>query len=223
MRAPRRRRPRGRRRAPAGLESGRRRGAETGAFACSASEDDAVEASGAVFCAGLWSDRLAVRAGGSPDPRVVPFRGGYLRLRHERRELVHGMIYPVPDPALPFLGVHLTPHVDGEVLLGPSALLVGARDAYRLTRVRFRDMIDTLTWPGSWRMGRRWWQTGLREIHTAASRRAFAAEAARYVPALRPGRPAARLRRGQGPGRRARRPADRRLRRLIHSPHRPPP
>ena len=187
------------------------------------SEDDAVEASGAVFCAGLWSDRLAVRAGGSPDPRVVPFRGGYLRLRHERRELVHGMIYPVPDAALPFLGVHLTPHVDGEVLLGPSALLVGARDAYRLTRVRFRDVIDTLTWPGSWRMGRRWWQTGLREIHTgrqpARVRRGGGALRARAAP----GRPAARLRRGQGPGRRARRPADRRLRRLIHSPHRPRP
>lgn len=149
-------------------------------------DGDAVEASAAVFCAGLWSDRLAVRAGASPDPRIVPFRGGYLRLRPERRELVRGLIYPVPDPALPFLGVHLTPHVGGEVLLGPSALLVGARDAYRLTRVRMRDVIDTLAWPGSWRMARRWWQTGLREIHLAASRRAFAAEAARYVPAVRP-------------------------------------
>lgn len=145
-------------------------------------EDDAVEATGAVFCAGLWSDRLAVRAGASPDPRIVPFRGGYLRLRPERRSLVRGLIYPVPDPALPFLGVHLTPHFDGEVLLGPSALLVGARDAYRLTRVRIRDVADTLAWPGSWRMAARWWQTGLREIHLAASRRAFAAEAARYVP-----------------------------------------
>jgi 2-hydroxyglutarate dehydrogenase len=149
------------------------------------SAQDAVEASGAVFCAGLWSDRLAVGAGASPDPRIVPFRGGYLRLRPERRELVRGLIYPVPNPALPFLGVHLTPHFDGEVLLGPSALLVGARDAYRLTRVRVRDVRDTLSWPGSWRMAARWWRTGLREIHMAASRRAFAAEAARYVPALR--------------------------------------
>lgn len=149
------------------------------------SAQDAVEASGAVFCAGLWSDRLAVGAGASPDPRIVPFRGSYLRLRPERRELVRGLIYPVPDPALPFLGVHLTPHFDGEVLLGPSALLVGARDAYRLTRVRVRDVRDTLAWPGSWRMAARWWRTGLREIHMAASRRAFAAEAARYVPALK--------------------------------------
>jgi 2-hydroxyglutarate dehydrogenase len=145
---------------------------------------DAVEASRAVFCAGLWSDRLATRAGASPDPRIVPFRGGYLRLRPERRDLVRGLIYPVPDPALPFLGVHLTPQIDGEVLLGPSALLVGSREAYRVATVRPRDLRDTLTWPGSWRMGARWWRTGLSEMHLAASRRAFASHAARYVPAL---------------------------------------
>ena len=146
---------------------------------------EAVEASAAVFCAGLWSDRLAVRAGASADPRIVPFRGGYLQLRPERRALVRGLIYPVPDPALPFLGIHLTPRVDGEVLVGPSALIVGARDAYRVSRVRPRDLLDTVTWPGTWRMARRWWRTGLGEIKLAASRRAFAAGAARYVPELR--------------------------------------
>lgn len=149
-----------------------------------ASTGEAVEASAAVFCAGLWADRLAVRAGASPDPRIVPFRGGYLSLRAERRELVRGLIYPVPDPALPFLGIHLTPTVRGEVLVGPSALLVAARDAYRPTRFRGRDLIDTLSWPGSWRMASRWWRTGVHEIHMAASRRAFAAEASRYVPDL---------------------------------------
>lgn len=146
---------------------------------------DAVEGSAAVFCAGLWADRLAVSAGASPDPRIVPFRGAYLRLRPERRELVRGLIYPVPDPALPFLGVHLTRRIDGEVLVGPSALLVGSRDAYRLMRVGPRDLRDTLFWPGTWRMVARWWRTGLREIRMASSRRAFAAEASRYVPALR--------------------------------------
>jgi 2-hydroxyglutarate dehydrogenase len=145
----------------------------------------ALEASRAVFCAGLWSDRLAVRAGASSDPRIVPFRGGYLRLRPERRNLVRGLVYPVPDPTLPFLGVHLTPQVNGEVLVGPSALLVAARDAYRLATVRGTDVRDTLTWPGSWRMAARWWRTGLHEMHLAASRRAFATEAARYVPELR--------------------------------------
>src|SRR3954470_21412 len=89
----------------------------------------------AIFCAGAWSDRLAVAAGAEPDPRIVPFRGAYLRLRPDRRHLVRGLIYPVPDPALPFLGVHLTRHIDGDVLVGPTALMAGARDAYRLGRV----------------------------------------------------------------------------------------
>jgi (S)-2-hydroxyglutarate dehydrogenase len=147
-------------------------------------DGDAVEAARAVFCAGLWSDRLAVRAGASPDPRIVPFRGGYLRLVPGRRHLVRGLIYPVPDPRLPFLGVHLTPRVDGEVLVGPSALLVGARDAYRIGRMRRRDIVDSLSWPGSWRMASRWWRTGLHEIHMATSSRAFARLAACYVPSL---------------------------------------
>ena len=147
-------------------------------------DGDGIEAAGAVFCAGLWADRLAVRAGASPDPRIVPFRGGYLRLRADRRDLVKGLIYPVPDPALPFLGVHLTPQIGGEVVLGPSALLVGARDAYDLASVRRNDLVETLAWPGTWRMARRWWKTGLHEIHLAASRQAFASLAARYVPEL---------------------------------------
>jgi L-2-hydroxyglutarate oxidase len=142
------------------------------------------EAEHAIFCAGAWADRLAVGAGGSPDPRIVPFRGAYLRLVPERRHLVRSLIYPVPDPALPFLGVHLTRHVDGEVLLGPTALPAGARDAYRLRTVRGRDLLDTLSWPGSWRMFRRWWRTGLTECAHAASHRALAHAAARYVPEL---------------------------------------
>ncbi|MBW3652695.1 MAG: L-2-hydroxyglutarate oxidase, partial [Actinobacteria bacterium] len=146
---------------------------------------DEAEGARAIFCAGLWSDRLAVLAGAGPDPRIVPFRGGYLRLAPQRRELVRGLIYPVPDPSLPFLGVHLTPRIDGEVLLGPSALLVGARDGYDLSRLRAADIRDTLTWPGTWRMIARWWRTGIGELRLAASRAAFAAEASRYVPAVR--------------------------------------
>lgn len=138
----------------------------------------------AVFCAGLWSDRLAILAGADPDPRIVPFRGAYLQLRAERRGLVRGLVYPVPDPRLPFLGIHLTPRVDGTVLAGPSALLAGARDGYALGRVRAGDLGDTLAWPGTWRMARRWWRTGLEEVRMAASPRAFAAAVARYVPAI---------------------------------------
>jgi L-2-hydroxyglutarate oxidase len=142
-------------------------------------------ARGAVFCAGAWSDRLAVAAGAPPDPRIVPFRGAYLRLRPERRHLVRGLIYPVPDPALPFLGVHLTRHVHGDVLVGPTAFMAGARDAYRLGRVRAADLGATLAWPGTWRMARRFWRTGLTETRYAASRRAFVRAARRYVPDLR--------------------------------------
>lgn len=122
----------------------------------------------AIACAGLWSDRLAVASGLDANPRIVPFRGGYHLLRPERRDLVRGLIYPVPDPQLPFLGIHLTRRIDGEVLVGPSALLVG----------RF-------TWPGTWRVARRWWRVGVAELRTAASVGAFAAAARDYVPELR--------------------------------------
>jgi L-2-hydroxyglutarate oxidase len=137
-----------------------------------------------VSCAGAWSDRLAVAAGAPAEPRIVPFRGGYLRLRPERRELVRASIYPVPDPDLPFLGGHLTRTIDGEVLLGPSALMVGARDAYRVARVRPRDLGSELSWPGTWRLMARFWRTGLTELSHAASKRSFVRELRRYVPEL---------------------------------------
>jgi 2-hydroxyglutarate dehydrogenase len=148
---------------------------------------EAIECEAALFCAGLQADRLAVLAGAPPDPRIVPFRGAYLRLglAPGQRELVRGLIYPVPDPELPFLGVHLTPSINGELLVGPTALMVGARDAYRLARISARDLADTLSWPGTWRMMARWWRTGLSELRLAASRRGLADEVARYVPALR--------------------------------------
>jgi (S)-2-hydroxyglutarate dehydrogenase len=139
----------------------------------------------AIFCAGAWADRLARAAGADPDPRIVPFRGAYLRLAPARRELVKALIYPVPDPALPFLGVHLTRHIDGEVLIGPTALMAGARDAYSLTDVRARDLLETISWPGTWRMLLRWWRTGVTELRRAAIRSAFVRAAARYVPELR--------------------------------------
>ncbi len=148
--------------------------------------DGETRARAAVLCAGAWSDRLAVAAGAPASPRIVPFRGAYRRLRPGRVELVRTSIYPVPDPDLPFLGMHLTRGLNGEVLLGPSALLVGARDAYRVTRVRARDLAQTLSWPGTWRLVRRFWGTGLHELRTALSGRAFAAEGTRFVPELRP-------------------------------------
>lgn len=142
-------------------------------------------AKAAVFCAGLWSDRLAVACGAPADPRIVPFRGGYLRLPPAAAELVRANVYPVPEPDLPFLGAHLTRNFRGEVLIGPSALMAPARDAYELRRVRARDLRETAAWPGTWKLMARHWRSGLREIRHAASRRAFVAEAARFVPALK--------------------------------------
>jgi (S)-2-hydroxyglutarate dehydrogenase len=144
--------------------------------------DDAVEAVGtgvrarhAVACAGAWSDRLALASGARPDVRIVPFRGSYLRLK--RPELVRGQIYPVPDPALPFLGVHLSRTIEGEVLIGPTALLAPSHV----------DLRATLRWPGTARVMRRWWRTGVRELAHAASRRLLVREAARFVPDIGPG------------------------------------
>jgi L-2-hydroxyglutarate oxidase len=145
-----------------------------------------VRARFAVFCAGAWADRLAMAAGAPPDPRIVPFRGAYLRLRPERRHLVRSLIYPVPDPALPFLGVHLSRHIDGEVLFGPTALIAGARDSYNLRRVRPRELAATLAWPGTWRLARRFWKAGLTEVRHAVSRRSLVAAGAEYLPELRP-------------------------------------
>jgi (S)-2-hydroxyglutarate dehydrogenase len=140
----------------------------------------------AIGCAGAWSDRLAAACGAPLEPRIVPFRGAYLRLAPERRHLVRANIYPVPDPELPFLGMHLTRRVDGEVLLGPSALIAGARDAYRPARVRLDDLAQTLGWPGTWRLAARFRATALRELRAAASRRAFVGELRRFVPELSP-------------------------------------
>jgi (S)-2-hydroxyglutarate dehydrogenase len=145
------------------------------------------QAGRAIFCAGAWADRLAVAAGAEADPRIVPFRGAYLQLAPERRSLVRSLIYPVPDPRLPFLGVHLTRRIDGEVLIGPTALPVLARDAYRLGRVRREDALEVLGWPGTWRMLGRWWRTGATELHHAARPAALVEAAARYVPELRVG------------------------------------
>jgi L-2-hydroxyglutarate oxidase len=150
-------------------------------------ERGSTEAGFVVSCAGAWSDRLAVAAGAPPEPRIVPFRGGYLRLRPERRELVRSMIYPVPDPDLPFLGGHLTRTIDGEVLLGPSALMVGARDAYRITHVSARDLRSNLSWPGTWRLAGRSWRAGLTEIRHAVSKPAFVSALQRFVPELTAG------------------------------------
>lgn len=137
-----------------------------------------------IVCAGLWSDRLAVSAGAPKNPRIVPFRGAYLRLAAGQPPVVRGMVYPVPDPELPFLGVHVTRHIDGHVMLGPTAMLVGARDAYNPWSLRPQDMASTLSWPGTWIVAKNFWRTGISELRMASSRKAFVRACSQYVPVI---------------------------------------
>jgi L-2-hydroxyglutarate oxidase LhgO len=145
-----------------------------------------IDADKVIVCAGLQADRLAMASGEPAEPRIVPFRGEYWQLRPERTHLVRGLIYPVPDPALPFLGVHLTRKIDGTVVLGPNAILSTARHAYERRRFVARDAYDALSWPGTLRMLRRNWRVGIDEIVRSASKRQFVREVARYVPAVTP-------------------------------------
>lgn len=135
-----------------------------------------------INCAGLHSDRIARLAGFDPPARIIPFRGEYYELRPERRDLVRALIYPVPDPRFPFLGVHLTRMIDGSVHAGPNAVLATAREGYGWTRVNPRDLADIAAWPGIWRLARRHLRYGLAEVRRSLSRRRFAAALARLVP-----------------------------------------
>jgi L-2-hydroxyglutarate oxidase LhgO len=138
-----------------------------------------------VLCAGLQSDIVAVAAGDTPSPAIVPFRGEYFRLVAGRADLVRGLVYPVPDPAYPFLGVHFTPRIDGTVDIGPNAVLATAREGYRRRDVRLGELWRTLRWPGSRTLFRQHWRAGVREMHGSLSKRAYVKTARAYLPALR--------------------------------------
>lgn len=159
-------------------------GVRAGAEAVVDTADGPVRARRVIACAGLWADRLARRAGASRDPQIVPFRGAYLGLKPTEHPRLQGMIYPVPNPELPFLGVHITKHITGDVTLGPTAMMVPARDAYSVRRWNWRDSWDSLSWPGTWRVARKYWRVGIDELRMATSRRAFVDAAARYLPGL---------------------------------------
>jgi L-2-hydroxyglutarate oxidase LhgO len=146
-----------------------------------------VRLDGLVVCAGLQSDLVARLAGEPEFPAIVPFRGEYLRLRPHARDRVRRLIYPVPDPAYPFLGVHVTPRVDGEVDIGPNAVLALAREGYRRRDVSAAHLGALVASPAFRRLARRHWRTGVRELTGSLVRRAFLAEARSYLPWLRPG------------------------------------
>jgi (S)-2-hydroxyglutarate dehydrogenase len=137
-----------------------------------------------VNCAGLHSDRLARLAGLTPDVRIIPFRGEYYELTPEASLLVKGLIYPVPDPAFPFLGVHLTRMINNSVHAGPNAILALAREGYTKLKINPRDVADSLRWPGLWRLGKRYWRTGFDEAARSLSRKRFLASLRQLVPDL---------------------------------------
>ena len=137
-----------------------------------------------VVCGGLHADRLAAMVGGGEGPRIVAFRGEYHLLAPERTHLVRGLVYPVPDPRYPFLGVHLTRRVDGTVDVGPNAVLATAREGYRLRDVDAGDLWETLRWPGTRALAGAHWRTGAAEVLGSLSSRRFLREAQRYLPEL---------------------------------------
>lgn len=139
-----------------------------------------------VVCAGLQSDAVAAFVGADPSPRILPFRGEYWQLDPMRADLVRGMIYPVPDPRFPFLGVHFTRGFDDQVHVGPNAVPALAREGYRWRDVSVRDTWGSMTWPGAWPLARKHWRMGIYETWGSLSKSAYYRRARRFVPALQP-------------------------------------
>jgi len=137
-----------------------------------------------IVCAGLGSDYFAASLGRPGDLRIVPFRGEYYELRPEARDRIRGMVYPVPDPRYPFLGVHLTRGVDDTVHVGPNAVLALALEGYQWTNVSLRDMAQIARWPGTWQLARRHWRSGVKEISGSLSKRRYLANVRAYLPEL---------------------------------------
>jgi (S)-2-hydroxyglutarate dehydrogenase len=138
-----------------------------------------------VNCAGLFSDRIARAAGAAPPVRILPFRGEYYELAPAAAELVRGLVYPVPDPAFPFLGVHLTRGIDGNVHAGPNAVLAFRREGYRPTQINLRDLAEVARYRGFWRLARKHWRAAVTEYSGSLSRRVFANRVRRMLPDVR--------------------------------------
>jgi L-2-hydroxyglutarate oxidase LhgO len=143
-----------------------------------------VEAKYVIACGGLMADRLAKMSGAPSDPKIVPFRGDYLILKPEKRYLVKGNIYPVPDPSFPFLGVHFTPRMNGDIWLGPNAVLAFAREGYNFTTINVGDLFETLTYSGFIKMAGKHFGTGMGEMYRDVLHRAYVKALQRYIPEL---------------------------------------
>ncbi len=144
-----------------------------------------VEARYVITCGGLQSDRLAKMTGGKSDPKIVPFRGDYLILKPEKRYLVKGNIYPVPDPSFPFLGVHFTPRMNGDIWLGPNAVLAFAREGYSFSTINLGDLMESLTYSGFIKLAGKYMSIGVGEMYRDVVRSAYVKALQRYLPELK--------------------------------------
>ncbi|MEU4840151.1 L-2-hydroxyglutarate oxidase [Nocardia testacea] len=149
-----------------------------------ATGEEVLRADRVVICAGLHADTVAGLAGAEAGPRIVPFRGEYMNVVAAKADMVRGLVYPVPDPRYPFLGVHFTRRVSGTVEVGPNAVLAFAREGYRRGDFSLRDLADTVRWPGFRRMARQHWRTGLEEMYGSLSVAAYMRKAQRYIPEI---------------------------------------
>lgn len=143
-----------------------------------------IHAKSVIACGGLYSDKIARMTGGRHDPKIIPFRGDYLILRPEKTYLVNGNIYPVPDPAFPFLGVHFTPRMDGSVWLGPNAVPAFAREGYTFWTINLPESWDAFTYPGFRKLAAKHWRLGVDEMYRDVVRSAYVKALQRYVPEL---------------------------------------
>ncbi|BCY12365.1 L-2-hydroxyglutarate oxidase [Actinoplanes sp. L3-i22] len=137
-----------------------------------------------IICAGIHSDRVARLAGDQQEPIIIPFRGEYMRVKADKADMVRGMIYPVPDPRYPFLGVHFTRRVTGIVEVGPNAVLATAKEGYKRSNFSVPDLAALAAWPGAWRMAKQHWRTGVKEVRGSLSKSRYMAEAMQYVPEI---------------------------------------
>jgi (S)-2-hydroxyglutarate dehydrogenase len=144
-----------------------------------------ISASHVIACAGLHADRIARKEGARPDVRIVPFRGDYYTFTPDARHMVNGLIYPVPDPSFPWLGVHFTRIMSGEVWAGPNAVLAFAREGYRRSDVNVRDLLDALRFPGFWRLAAKHWRRGVQEMLRDVVKAEYLKTLQRYIPDLR--------------------------------------
>lgn len=155
-----------------------------GGFHLLGTTNDEIEAKFLINCGGLHSDRIARQAGVMSEAKIVPFRGEYYELVPEKRDLVKALIYPVPDPAFPFLGVHFTRMIDGSVHAGPNAVLAFEREGYRRTDLNLWDLFETLTYPGFWNIARKHHKEGLKEMWRSVSKSSFVSSLQRLIPEI---------------------------------------